>query len=184
LGGKHRFGVLMIDYPGYGISDGSPTEQNMYDAVNAGLNWLKENGLTKERLVLFGFSLGTAPTCQVAGNPSSFALEPGKIILEAPFASAEVMIQDAALLAMPSSYFVNIKIDNAEEIKKATVPLLWIHGEDDSFLNIHTHGEVVFKNYGGPSKKALRVPGGDHENTPFVMGYTNYLNELLLFIKS
>lgn len=184
LGGKHRFGVLMIDYPGYGLSDGSPTEQNMYDAVNAGLNWLKENGLTKERLVLFGFSLGTAPTCQVAGNPSSFALEPGKIILEAPFASAEVMIQDAALLAMPSSYFVNIKIDNAEEIKKATVPLLWIHGEDDSFLNIHTHGEVVYKNYGGPSKKALRVPGGDHENTPFVMGYTNYLNELLLFIKS
>jgi pimeloyl-ACP methyl ester carboxylesterase len=182
LGGKNRFGVLMIDYPGYGLSEGSPTEENMYASVDAGLNWLKTKGLTKERLVLFGFSLGTAPTCQVAGNESSFSLAPGKFILEAPFASAEVMVQDAALLAMPSSYFVNIKIDNAEEIKKATAPFLWIHGEADSYLSIHTHGEVVFNTYPKSTKTAVRVPGGEHEDTPFVMGYENYLSAILNFI--
>jgi pimeloyl-ACP methyl ester carboxylesterase len=110
-------------------------------------------------------------------------MQPSKIIIEAPFASAEVLVQDAALLAMPGSYFVNVKIDNAEEIKKVNVPLLWIHGEADSFLSIHTHGEVVYNNYQGPSKTAVRVPGGDHEDTPFIMGYSNYLAEILQFIE-
>ena len=183
LGSKHRFGILMIDYPGYGLSEGKPTEQNMYDATNGALKWLKSQGLTNDRLILFGFSLGTAPTCEVAGNATNFEMQPSKIILEAPFASAEVLVQDAALLAMPGSYFVNVKIDNAEEIKKVNVPLLWIHGEADSFLSIHTHGEVVYTNYQGPSKTAVRVPGGDHEDTPFIMGYSNYLTEILQFIE-
>jgi pimeloyl-ACP methyl ester carboxylesterase len=94
------------------------------------------------------------------------------------------MIQDASLIALPGSYFVNVKIDNAEEIKKVTVPLLWIHGEADSFLSIHTHGEVVYNNYTGPSKTAVRVLGGDHEDTPYIMGYSNYLNTLLNFIEN
>jgi pimeloyl-ACP methyl ester carboxylesterase len=182
LGGKHRYGVLMIDYPGYGLSDGSPTEQNMYEAVNGALKWLKANGLTNDRLVMFGFSLGTASVCQVAGNPNDFEMQPSKIILEAPFASAEKMIQDASVLGFPASYFVSLKVDNAIEIKKATVPLLWIHGKADTFLAIDKHGEYVFANYGGPSKTAVRVPGGDHEDTPFVMGYEAYLAALLSFI--
>ena len=182
LGGTHRYGVLMIDYPGYGLSDGSPTEQNMYEAVNGALKWLKANGLTNDRLVMFGFSLGTASVCQVAGNPNDFGMQPSKIILEAPFASAEKMIQDASVLAFPASYFVSLKVDNAIEIQKATVPLLWIHGKADTFLAIDKHGEIVFANYGGPSKTAVRVPGGDHEDTPYVMGYDAYLAALLSFI--
>jgi pimeloyl-ACP methyl ester carboxylesterase len=184
LGNKHRFGVLMVDYPGYGLSDGNPTEQNMYDAVNGGLHWLKSKGLTNDRLVMFGFSLGSAPVCEVAANTTNFEMAPSKIILEAPFASAEKMIQDASLLAFPGSYFVNVKIDNAEEIKKVNVPLLWIHGESDTFLAIDKHGEIVYNNYSGPSKTAVRIPGGDHEDTPFVMGYANYMAALLTFIKS
>ena len=184
LGGKYRFGVLMVDYAGYGLSEGNPTEANMYESVNGGLKWLKDNGLTSDRLIQFGFSLGTAPTCEVAGNPFSFHLSPSKIILEAPFASSEVMVQDASLLSFPASYFVNVKIDNAEEIKKVNVPLLWIHGEADSFLSIHTHGELVYNNYAGPSKTAVRVPGGNHEDTPFILGYTNYLSEILKFIEN
>jgi pimeloyl-ACP methyl ester carboxylesterase len=120
----------------------------------------------------------------VAGNSSNFEMAPHKIILEAPFASSEKMIQDASVLAFPGSYFVNVKIDNAEEIKKVTVPLLWIHGEADSFLAIDKHGEIVFNNYQGPNKTAVRVPGGDHEDTPYVMGYPAYLAALLAFIEN
>lgn len=183
LGGAHRFGVLMVDYAGYGLSDGEATEASMYASVNGALKWLKSKGLSNDRLIQFGFSLGTAPTCEVAGNGSAYEMQPSKIILEAPFASSEVMVQDASLLAFPASYFVNVKVDNAEEIKKVNVPLLWIHGEADAFLSIHTHGEVVFNNYAGPSKTAVRVPGGDHEDTPYVMGYTNYLAAILAFIE-
>ncbi len=183
LGYQGRFGVLMFDYPGYGLSEGSPTETNMYEATEGALNWLQGQGVENEQLVMFGFSLGSAPVCEVAGS-NDFSLKPNKIILEAPFASSEVMVQDAALLNMPSSFFVDVKIDNAEEIKKCQVPLLWMHGRADDFLSIETHGEIVFKNHGGPWKNALRVEGAGHETVPVFQGISSYNAEILSFIVS
>ena len=182
LGGLGRFGVLMFDYPGYGATQGTPTEQNLYSSTNAALNWLKENGLTKDRLMMIGFSLGTAPVCEIAGNPEEFVLEPSKIILEAPFASAEILIQDGGLLSMPGSFLVDLKIDNATEIKKVEIPLLWIHGKADSFLTVKSHGQLVYDNKPG-MKESVLVDGGEHENTPFIMGYENYLSSILNFIE-
>ena len=182
LGGKNNFGVLMFDYPGYGISSGNTTEANMYASTSAAMLWLKEKGLTNERTILLGFSLGCAPVCKLTAK-GNYPLQPDKIILEAPFASAEAMVQGSTILNLPSSYFVNLKVDNAEEIKYVQQPLLWIHGIDDNFLSIETHGEVVFKNYHGTYSEAVRVPGGDHENTPFMFGYTNYLTAILNFIR-
>src|SRR5690554_7127971 len=77
-----RFGVLMFDYPGYGLSEGKPTEENMYAATDGALNWLKEKGLENDRLIVYGYSLGSAATCKSAGD-KSFALQPNKIVLEA-----------------------------------------------------------------------------------------------------
>ena len=185
LGNLGRFGVLMFDYPGYGLSEGKPTEQNMYDAVDGAMKWLKDNGLTNDRLVMFGFSLGSAPVCKVAGE-KSFTMNPSKIILEAPFASSEVMVQDAALLDMPASYFVNVEISNAEQIKQVEVPFLWMHGINDDFLSISTHGQVVYDNYNvnGSFKRAVKVPGAGHETVPVFLGFENYQSEILDFIVS
>jgi alpha/beta superfamily hydrolase len=144
VGGKNRFGVMTIDYRGYGMSSGKPTESGMYADAEAALKWLHDNGLSGDRLVIYGFSLGTAAATNRAANPG--VLSPAKLILEAPFASAGVMVQDATVLALPPGYFTNLKVDNAQEIKKFQHPFMWIHGIDDDFLNINTHGEVVYKN--------------------------------------
>jgi pimeloyl-ACP methyl ester carboxylesterase len=183
LGHQGRFGVLMFDYPGYGLSEGDPTEQNMYDATEGALKWLKDRGVENDQLVMFGFSLGSAPVCEVAGS-KEFSLQPNKIILEAPFASSEVMIQDASLLNMPSSFFVDVKIDNAEEIKNCEVPLLWMHGKADDFLAIDTHGEVLYKNHSSSWKQALRVEGAGHETVPVFLGIEDYQSQILNFIIS
>lgn len=181
IGQLGRFGVLMFDYPGFGMSEGKPTEVNMYASTELALSWLKSQGLTNDRLVMMGFSLGSAAVCEVAGNPSRFSMNPSKIILEAPFASAEILIQDGGLLSMPGSFLVDLKIDNATEIKKVNVPLLWIHGVDDAFLTVAHHGQLVYDNKPGIKEKEL-VPGGEHETTPTAMGYTNYINRILQFI--
>lgn len=47
---------------------------------------------------------------------------------------------------MPGRFLVELKIDNATEIKKVNVPLLWIHGLDDSFLTVEHHAQLVFDN--------------------------------------
>ena len=183
MGHVGRFGVLMFDYPGFGLSEGKPTEANIYASTELALSWLKIQGLTNDRLVMMGFSLGSAAVCEVAGNPNNFSMNPAKIILEAPFASAEILIQDGGLLSMPGSFLVDLKIDNANEIKKVNAPLLWIHGLNDAFLTVAHHGQLVYDNKPGDKEKEL-VPGGEHETTPYVYGYTNYVNRLLTFITS
>lgn len=180
VGSKNRFGVLMMDYRGYGLSEGTPSESNLYEDVDACAQWLFNRGMRNERIIYYGFSLGSSAATELTANPRTF--NPSKLILEAPFASAEVMVQDAGRLALPGSFFVNLKIDNAEEIKKIQQPFMWIHGEADDFLSITAHGEVVYNHYQGSYKTALRVPNGGHSNVPTIYGFDNYTNAILQFI--
>jgi pimeloyl-ACP methyl ester carboxylesterase len=179
IGYKNRFGVLMIDYRGYGMSEGNPSESGLYADVNTALSWLKNNGLSDDRLIMYGFSLGTAPATELSANPT--ILRPAKLILEAPFASAAKMTQDASGISMPNTYFTDLKIDNAEEIKKVQQPFLWLHGTADAFLKIE-HGELVARNYAGIFLSENRISGAAHSNVPGIMGLDNYLDMLENFI--
>lgn len=177
---KNRFGVLMIDYRGYGLSEGKPTEDGLYADVDAALKWLKSKGLSDSRLVMYGFSMGSAPATKLsAGN---YSMRPSKLLLEAPFASAEVMVQDASGLAMPGIFYTNLQIDNAEVIKSVQQPFFWIHGENDDFLNINTHGAVVYNNYNGTYKESHRITGAEHSTIPQIVGFQNYLETIGEFI--
>lgn len=180
LGHKNRFGVLIFDYRGYGKSTGTPTEENLYADTDAALKWLQANGLTSNRLVVYGYSLGSAPACEITST--NYTLKPFKIILEAPFASSAVMVQDGSKLALPGSYFTNAKINNVDKVKTMNQPLCWLHGYADSFLSITTHGELVYKNHGGANKIAHRINHAEHGNVPTVWGYPTYLNAMLNFI--
>jgi pimeloyl-ACP methyl ester carboxylesterase len=152
----------------------------MYADVNTALKWLQSKGLSNERLVIYGYSLGSASATEMAAN--NYEMKPNKLILESPFASSEVMVQDGSKMALPASYFTNAKIDNAEEIKKVTQPFMWIHGADDDFLSITTHGEVVYKNYKGTYKEAHRIGIAVHNNVPFIWGFEAYSNNIFKFI--
>jgi pimeloyl-ACP methyl ester carboxylesterase len=181
VGYKHRYGVLMFDYRGYGMSQSKSTENTLYADTDAALKWLKAKGLSNNRLIIYGYSLGSCPSTEISANV--FSMKPSKLILEAPFASSEMMVNDASKLVLPASYFTSVKIDNAEEIKKVQQPFMWLHGTKDDFLSIETHGEVVYKNYRGPHKEAHRIEGALHGDLPAVMGYENYLNALLRFLE-
>jgi len=181
VGGKNNYGVLMVDYRGYGMSDGEPTEDGIYADVDAGLQWLKTNGLNNNRLAIYGFSLGSSVACELSANPRS--LTPSKIILEAPFASTSVMVQDGSQLGMPASFFTGAKIDNAEEIKKINQPFMWLHGTNDLFLNINTHGQVVYNNYKGQYKEAHKIDGADHGEIPSKYGFKTYSQAVSTFIR-
>ncbi|HQQ93210.1 MAG TPA: alpha/beta fold hydrolase [Bacteroidia bacterium] len=179
-GWKNRFGVLMFDYRGFGLSEGKPSEEGMYADTKACLNWLKSKGMSQSRLVMYGFSLGSAPACELLAHPVE--LSATKLILEAPFASAAVMVQDASQLNMPPEYFTDLKIDNAEEIKLIKQAFLWLHGTGDTFLNYKTHGEVVYKNYKGVYSEKSLIDGADHGEIPAKAGFAAYSKTLLDFI--
>jgi pimeloyl-ACP methyl ester carboxylesterase len=177
---KNRFGVLMIDYRGYGMSEGKPTENGLYADTDAAFKWLKSKGLTSDRLVIYGFSMGSAPATKLSAN--NYTLKPSKLMLEAPFASAEVMVQDGSGLALPGTTVTDLHINNGEEIKGVQQPFFWIHGEADDFLNIDTHGAVVYNNYQGTFKEAHRIPNAGHSTIPTTMGFQSYMTAVGNFI--
>ena len=178
-GGKNRFGVLFMDYRGFGMSTGKPTEAGMYYDVDACMQWLKDKGLTNDRLIINGFSLGCAPSCELTANPRS--MQASKIILEAPFASFDYIVQDVAKLSLPGSLYANLEVDNAEEIKKINIPFLWVHGIEDDFIGIE-HGALIAQNYQGFHKVERRIVGGGHSTIPPVMGYDQFMQLMLDFI--
>ena len=178
--GKNRFGVMMIDYRGYGMSEGEPSENGLYADADAAMQWLKSKGLSNDRLVMYGYSMGTAPATKLAAE--NYSMKPSKLLLEAPFASAETMVQDGSGLALPGDFFTTLSINNGEEIKSVQQPFFWIHGEADDFLNIETHGQVVFNNYNGSYGESHRIPGADHTSIQTTMGFQSYMDAVGEFI--
>jgi pimeloyl-ACP methyl ester carboxylesterase len=178
--------VFIFDYRGYGKSTGISTEAGLYEDARAGLKWLHDNNRVTDTTVwiMYGYSMGTAPACELTAHyqENPYQMKPSRLILESPFASAEIMVQDASGLALPGSYIVNLKIDNAEEIKTVDIPFLWLHGQLDDFLNIATHGETVFRNYPGPAGYPYRVPEAGHGNVPKYIGLSAYIDGLRAFI--
>jgi len=180
VGSKNRYGVMMMDYRSFGLSHGTPTEEGLYADVDATVNWLKSKGLTGDRLILYGMSLGGAPATYLAANPR--ALPAQKLILESPFASTGSITGDATGLNIPASAVTTLKFDNAQEIKSVMQPFFWTSGLNDSFLNINTNGDVIFQNYQGAYGEAHRIPGADHSTVPQTWGFKNYSDSLLKFI--
>jgi len=179
-GNLHRFGIMTFDYRGFGLSEGKSSESSLYADTDAAIKWLKKMGLTSDRLIIYGFSMGTAPATKIAAG--NYSLKPSALILEAPFASGEVFVQDAAGFALPGSYIVSLSIANAEEIKSVNAPFLWLHGKNDDFISIKNHGEVVYANYKGQKGVAHRVNFAGHSDIPIVLQLDNYLNIIENFI--
>ena len=176
-GGKLNFGVLMIDYRGYGMSEGKSTEETMYADAIAAISWMKRKGVGAQKFVIYGFSLGCAPaTYTTLYLPPTY--KPLCIALEAPFASVATLVNDGAALNLDPIFFSSFKCDNNARIKKIQQPFYWIHGTKDKFIPIETNGEVLFKNYTGTISQAQRVEGADHSDVPQTVGFAKY-NQLL-----
>ncbi|HHH53765.1 MAG TPA: alpha/beta hydrolase [Bacteroidetes bacterium] len=178
-GGKSRFGVLMMDYRGFGLSEGETNEPAMEYDVSACIEWLEQRGLTEDRMIIYGFSLGSIPAVEICKDK---IIKPKKLILEAPIGNIDVMVVGASSLSMSSGFMTNIQADNIEFIKYVDQPLLWIHGVADSFLPYNTHGQPIYDNHKGPKEKIL-VPGGEHGDTPKVYGLVKYMNAVANFIE-
>jgi len=181
VGGKSHYGVLMMDYRGFGLSGGKVNEPALSADVSACIDWLKDQGVRDQQLLIYGFSLGSIPAVQICAENN---YTPLKLILEAPIGNIDAMVQGGSSLSMPASYFVEIVGDNIENIKSVNEAFLLIHGLADSFLPYLSHGKPIFENHPGPEKESILVEDGEHGDTPDVFGIENYMIEVDNFIKS
>ncbi|MFK8038647.1 MAG: alpha/beta hydrolase [Crocinitomicaceae bacterium] len=179
LAGKHNYGVLMIDYRGYGMSEGSSSEVGLSEDVDASIDWLIGKGAKPDRTIYYGFSLGCIPVIERAAFRSDF--EPSKIILESPLASVANLAHSSTIINVDPAFISTLQFNNAENIKSVTVPLLWFHGIEDDYIAI-PNGELIYKNHNGKFKEAIRVENAGHGDIPMVFGFEKYLSKIEAFI--
>lgn len=177
---QYNYGVFMMDYRGFGMSEGASSESGLIEDVNASIDWLIDQGAAGERTMYYGFSLGCIPIIDRAAYRADF--KPAKVIIESPLASVANLTERSLLLNVNPKAITNLEFENAEKIKDVYMPLLWLHGIDDDYIAIQ-NGELIYENYGGVYKDAERVVGGHHGDIPKTMGYENYITRLRDFIE-
>jgi pimeloyl-ACP methyl ester carboxylesterase len=135
--------VLVYDYPGYGRTPGSPTEDGIYRAARAAHGYLRgpQSGITPSLIFHYGYSLGGAPATQMAWEASSAGL-----MLEATFTSVSGLASDSSLV-VPSSFLMSNRFDNRSKIRlaaqRAARGLLIVHGTADDFVQTR-YGRDLF----------------------------------------
>ncbi len=180
LGGQYNYGVFMIDYRGYGMSEGKSSETGLTEDVDAGLDWLIQMGLNEDHAIFYGYSLGAIPMIERTAYRTDF--KPSKLICESPLASVENLAQSSVLLNVDGDFVTELNFTNAENMKDVKVPYLWFHGVDDDYIELN-NGELIYANHSGSYKEAQRIEKANHSDIPLVMGLQNYLNTVLTFIR-
>jgi len=160
--GRLNWGFLIIDYRGYGRSEGRPSEKGLYRDAEAAWAFLTaEKGIDPKRVALFGVSLGSGVASEMAVRH-----KPGWVILEAPFASINAMARE--ILGLPIGFLLSSKFDNLAKAPSLKPPLLVIHGDADEVVPF-AQGEQVYAAAKSP-KEFYAIVGGGHNNLPQVAG--------------
>jgi pimeloyl-ACP methyl ester carboxylesterase len=180
VGGNLNYGVFMIDYRGYGRSEGTSTEQGLYEDADAAIDWLISQGVTADKTIYYGFSLGAIPMIDRAAYRTDF--KPNRLIIESPLASVQNLVDNSTLMNVNADFVTDLGFENSEKIKNVTCPLLWMHGKEDDYIDIQ-NGELIYTNYGGTVKRAYRVDDCCHSEVPGKMGYETYVSNLLNYIR-
>lgn len=119
-------GVLLVEYPGYGRSTGSPSERSIRTAMDAAYDRLAANSsVDPHRIFGFGQSLGGGAVCLLARDRPLRAL-----ILQSTFTSLDVF---AASYWAPG-FLLHDHFDNLSVAKRFPGPMLVIHGRDDGLI--------------------------------------------------
>ncbi len=150
------YGVLALEYRGYGGNPGSPSESGLFDDARAALTFLKAQGIPDSRVVLFGESLGTGVAVAMAAERPVAA-----VILRSPYSS----IPDVAANAfwyLPARWLVRDRFDSLAKIAASKAPLFVFHGDADALIPIAL-GRALFDAAPEP-KTWLTVRGAGHND--------------------
>ncbi|WP_416139609.1 alpha/beta hydrolase [Halomonas sp. HK25] len=168
----HRLGlsVLILDYRGYGRSEGRPSEAGLALDAQAGWHWLQEEaGQAPGQVVLFGRSLGAAVAVELAEAREAEGERPAAVILESPFRSVPELAQRVYPF-LPARWLARFSHDTETHVRGIAAPLLVIHSRDDEIIPF-AEGEAVYRAAREP-KTLLEIRGG--HNTGFLDSEPDY----------
>jgi pimeloyl-ACP methyl ester carboxylesterase len=162
--------VALVNYRGYGRSDGRPREQDLLADAVAVYDHLIEAG-TLRRVALVGRSLGAAVATHVASQRPVTC-----VVLVAPFDSASAVGRDA-LPFVPVSWVIGNVYDAAPLAPAIRAPLRVIVASHDTIVT-RERSQRLFDAWGG-SKEWVTIEGADHND---IQAHRSYWNAIQTFL--
>ncbi|EKF76130.1 lipoprotein [Alcanivorax hongdengensis A-11-3] len=166
------YNVFLLDYRGYGLSEGKPKLPEVFDDIQLGLDWLRHADRTQGKpLIVFAQSLGAAMATRVLGEDANDGAA-DCVVLEASFASYKDITSDVmkrSWLLWPLRWLVvpampSRELDPVNQVAGiAPTPLLVMHSEDDPVVPFR-QGQELFAAAGQP-KVFQRLRGGHIQAT-------------------
>jgi hypothetical protein len=161
------FSVLLIDYRGYGKSEGNfPSEAQVYQDAQAAWDYLVQQlGIKPQNIFIYGQSLGGAIAINLAlQNPQT----PG-LIVECTFSSIRDLVAHQGIYNLfPKNLLLQSQFDSLSKVKLLKMPVLLIHGAIDTIIPT-TMSQVLHDTITAP-KRLWIVPGAHHNNIATIAG--------------
>lgn len=166
--------LLVVDYPGYGASEGRTSEAGIYETGDLAYSALASHpDVDPRRVYVYGRSLGSAVATHVAATHDVAGL-----ILESPFTSARAMA--ARHYAIFPRFLVRLGLDNIGRMPSIHCPSLVFHGTADMLVPMKMGREVAAA-AGGPVEFVM-IEGAAHNDT-YDLGGKAYKEKLASFVK-
>ncbi|WP_325049856.1 alpha/beta hydrolase [Legionella septentrionalis] len=165
------FGVLLLEYRGYGGNAGTLSENNLYKDGRAGVKFLLQEKIPLSRIVFYGESLGSGVAVQMAVEYHVCAL-----LLQSPFTS----LSDVARHHYP---WFPIKLwdrfESLQKIKNLHMPLLILHGKQDQIVPF-MQAKSLFKAANQPKHLAAFMHRGHND----LWGANTFAATIIDFIRT
>lgn len=166
------FGVLLVEYRGYGVSRGeAPSEDGLYLDAECALDMLAERGVPAERVVLWGTSLGTGVAAEMARRGRG-----ARLVLVTPYTSIPGLVS-AVVPWLPARLLLPDHFDTLAKSGAIHVPTLIVHGDADEIVP-YWMGEELARSI--PGARLLRVAGAHHGDL-FVRDGERLVAEMMAF---
>ena len=163
--------LLVVDYRGYGASDGQATEQGLYRDAEAVWTFMTERpDIDAARIGVYGRSLGGAVGLYLATSRPVRALA-----LDSPFSTGRDMA--AEHYPFIPSPLLRLELDNLSRARQLTIPLLVFHGRED-IIAPYSMGEKIAE--AGHAEELVAIDGAGHNDT-YLMGGNAYRERLHAF---
>jgi fermentation-respiration switch protein FrsA (DUF1100 family) len=145
--------VLAPEYRGFGGLEGVPSEQSVTQDAREGYAYLRDElGVPPSRLIVFGWSLGSAVAVNVASEVPAAA-----VILEGAPASL-VAIGERRYPWIPIRLVMRNPFESIVKVRRISAPILFLHSAEDTIIPIE-EGRRLFDAAREP-KTFVEVRGG------------------------
>jgi uncharacterized protein len=152
---REGYGVLMLEYRGYAGNPGKPTEAGFYQDALAAYDFLRHEGISAGRVVLYGESLGTGVAVYLVATQQI-----GALILESPYTSVAALAQYHYPF-IPAALLVWDRFDALSRIGQVTAPILVLRGGRDAIVPAR-FSQALFDAAPEP-KESWFAPDAGHE---------------------